>query len=191
MKHSIIIATDDAFSCRAGNNPAATTPHTITSGGTYLNTGSPATCTNSITKWSYCYYTGAATPGQIYTMIAAVWRLDSDSNTYQVIEGSNRTITLNPVATKAKVFCKEESLESTGYVSVMRDDDIIGVVLPSSNPIPVIGSNAGSGSSLMRHSQSLTAMDLPSSEFAGLTGTTLHLYSNLGKTSLCKTACTC
>ena len=138
---------------------------------------------NTITSWHYCYYTSEVSDGETYTMTVAVWRLDTSTNTYRVTAGSSRTISLVHTATFAKIFCMEEILGSADSVFVM-ENDLIGVVLPSSNPIPVISSDSSSSSSLMRHSQSVSAADLLSSEFTSLSGTALHLYGNLGGTLL-------
>ena len=75
---------------------------------------------------------------------------------YRLIQGTSRTITLTPIETKAKIFCKEEALDPVDYVLV-SEGDVIGVVLPSTNPIPVVSSNAGS---LRRHSWNVSPTDL-------------------------------
>ena len=147
-----------------------------------MNIANPVTCTdgNAITSWHYCYYPSAVTPGQTYTMTVAVWRLDTGTNTYRVVTGSSRTITLVPTQTLAKIFCVEETLDSADSVFVMQND-VIGAVLPSSNPIPVVSSDPSSSSSLMRHSQSSSAIDLLNSELTSLSGTALHLYGSISK----------
>ena len=161
-----------------GSNPPATAPRTSNVGGTYLNIGNPVACTdrNAVTSWHYCYYTSEVTAGQTYTMTVAVWRLDTSTNTYRVTAGSSRTLSLVHTATLAKIVCMEETLDSADSVFVM-ESDVIGVVLPSSNPIPVISSDPSSTSSLMTHPQNASATDLQlGSEFTSLSGTALHLY---------------
>ncbi len=137
-------------------------------------------CSDHITKWNYCYYTSDATAGQTYTMTVAVWRLDLNTNTYNVLTDTVRIITLQPVTTLAKIFCVEETLDPAEYVQVSQGD-VIGAVLPSNNPIPVIGSNTGFSFSLMKHSQNSATTNLLSSEFTTLGVTALHLYTTLGK----------
>ncbi len=138
-------------------------------------------CSDHITKWNYCYYTSDATAGQTYTMTVALWRLDSNTNTYNVITDTVRIITLQPVTTLAKIFCIEETLDPSEYVQVSQGD-VIGAVLPSSNPVPVIGSNTGSTFfSLMKHSHNSVAINLLSSELTTLSETALHLYTTLSK----------
>lgn len=168
--------------CRAGNNPSATTPVTNGLRGTYLNNNSAVNCPehNAVTSWHYCYYPSEVTPGQTYTMTVAVWRLDSSTNTYRVLQGSSRTISLVPVMTFAKIFCNEHILNSTDYIFILNED-IIGVVLPNTNQIPVVSSGADSSSFLIKHSQNMTASDLLSSEFTILSDVALHLYAKLGK----------
>ena len=169
-----------------GNNPAAMSPlSTSLLSGTYLNTDHPVNCAteNTITSWHYCYFTSGVTPGQTYTMTVGVWSLDTNTNVYRLTEGSARTITLVPVATLAKVFCVEETLEASNSVSVAQND-VIGVVLPNNNAIPVLTSNAAL--SLIRHSQAVTTPSLVASEFSTTSNRGLHLYSNLGMlTFLC------
>ena len=149
------------------------------SSGTYLNTNSPVNCVteNTITSWRYCYYTSETTSGQTYTMTVGVWRLESSTNTYMLIQGSSRTISLTHIITLAKVFCVEEMLDSVDYVFV-AGDDVIGVVLPANNPIPVLSSGT---STLLRHSASTLSTSRPATEFTTATNIGLHLYSNLGK----------
>ena len=168
-------------SCRVGNNPAATSPvSTSLLSGTYLNTDHPVNCAteNTITSWHYCYYTSGVTPGQTYTMTVGVWSLDAGANTYQLTEGSARTLTLVPVFTLAKVFCMEETLKDSDFISVSQND-VIGVVLPATNATtPVLSSTTST--SLLRHDQTTTSKSLSRSDFSAVTNTALHLYSNLG-----------
>ena len=111
-------------------------------------------------------------------MTVAAWSLEDD--TYRVIPGSSSTISLTPVMTHAKIFCIKETLDSANYVA-MAEGDVVGVVLPSSNPIPVVSTNADS-SQLMKHSQSTSATDLLGSEFTTISDSALHVYANLGMT---------
>ena len=74
-------------------------------------------------------------------MTVGVWSLDTNTNVYRLTEGSDRTITLVPIATLAKVFCVEETLEVSNFVSVTQND-VIGVVLPNNNAIPVLSAIA-------------------------------------------------
>ena len=88
-------------------------------------------CDGHITSWHYCYYTSAAVAGQTHTMTVAAWRLVG--GTYQLVQGTTRTLTLSPVQTLAKIFCVEEALDPADDVAVSMGD-VIGVVLPSTNP---------------------------------------------------------
>jgi hypothetical protein len=113
-------------------------------------------------------------------MTVGAWRLEA--GTYQLIEGTSRNVTLSPIATLqlAKIFCVEEALDPVDYV-LISSGDVIGVVLPSTNFIPVVSSNAGSGSTLRRHVQNTGTMDLIGSEFTTMSNTALHVYAKLGK----------
>ena len=168
-----------AASCRAGNNPTPSDSVTTHTSGTYLNTQYPVTCGNHITKWHYCYHTEAATPGATLSITVAVWSLDTATNTYIVSPSSIRNITLQPIQTLAKIFCVEESLNETEYV-VVSTGDLIGVVLPSNNVIPVISSNSESAIS-MKFSQSEVPLSFLKLELLNSTGIALHLYASIGK----------
>jgi len=80
------------------------------------------------------------------------------------------------------VFCVEEVLNATDYIFVLNGD-VVGVVLPSSNLIPVVSSNPGD-SSLMKHNHSVNLSSLLTSELISFPGFALHLYANLGKLKL-------
>ena len=167
--------------CQVGNNPAATYPvSTSLLSGTYLNTDHPVNCAteNTITSWHYRFYTSGVTPGQTYTMTVGVWSLDASETIYLLTAGSSGTITLVPVATLAKVICVEETLNPTDYIFVSQND-VIGVVLPATNAIPVLSSTTGVA--LTRHSQTTTSSSLVRSQFTSVSNSALHLYSNLGK----------
>ena len=115
-------------------------------------------------------------------MTVGVWSLDTNTNVYRLTEGSARTITLVPVAMLAKVFCVEETLEASNFVSVTQND-VIGVLLPNDNAIPVL--SASTGLSLIRHNQVVISSSLMASEFSTSSNTGLHLYSNLGMPITC------
>ena len=65
----------------------------------------------------------------------AVWTRDQNE-TFHLRNFTRISITHN--YTLARVFCAEHSLSIEDYLPV-SNDDIMGVVLPSVNPIPVIG----------------------------------------------------
>ena len=148
-------------------------------GGTYFNVESPVTCNNHITKWHYCYHTGAATPGSTLSMTVAVWSLDTDTNAYIVSPSSIRTITLQPVQTLAKIFCVEESVNQSEFVQVSLGD-VIGVVLPSSNAIPIISSSVDPLIAIKKHPRNESPVDLLQSDLSYLSSTALHLYATVG-----------
>ena len=180
---ALVDYTDVEDFCRAGSNPPASAP-TGSLSGTYLDTNNTAMCAGHITSWHYCYYPSAAVAGQTHSMTVAAWRLEG--GTYQLVQGTNRTLTLIPVQTLAKIFCVEEVLDPADHVAVSVGD-VIGVVLPSTSPIPVISSNtasplsSSSSSFLMRHPQTENTTNLMASEFRTLSNSALHLYAKLGK----------
>ena len=112
-------------------------------------------------------------------MTVAAWRLDTGTNTYRVTAGSSRTISLVHIDTLARIFCMEETLDSADSLFVM-ESDVIGVVLPSSNPIPVVSSDLSSNS-IVTHPQNASAVDLLNSELTSVSGINLHVFADLGR----------
>ena len=124
-------------SCTAGSNPAASVAVTTGLGGTYLNTRYPVMCDgNFITKWNFCYYTQNLINASKLNMTLAVWSKDHNET---VFPRYFTRISIIHNHTLAKVFCVEHSLSREDYLPVSQGDTV-GVVLPSDNPIPVIGS---------------------------------------------------
>ena len=113
-------------------------------------------------------------------MTVAVWSLHTATNTYIVSSSSIRTITLQPNQTLAKIFCVEESLSENDSVLVSTGD-VIGVVLSSSNAIPIVSSNANAPVSIMKHSQNENPIDLLQSDLIDLSNSALHLYATISK----------
>ena len=157
----------------------------VTSGlsGTYINTQYPVTCGNYITKWHYCYYTQEATPGSTLSMTVAVWSLNTATNTYTVSPSSIKTITLQPVQTLAKVFCIEESLNETEFVQVSQDD-VIGVVLPSSNAIPIISFSLESHKHVLKYSENETPVNVLQYNARKEDNVSMHLRATLSKLTI-------
>ncbi len=155
----------------------------ITSGfsGTYLNVGFPVTGKNHITKWHYCYYPQATTPGSVLSMKVAVWSLDVASNTYIVNPRSIRFITLTAVQTLAKIFCVQEPINQTEYVSVSHGD-VIGLSLHSANAIPIVGSSSLNSTTLLKvNTEKDFPSDMSEADLMTMTTRTLHLHATLGK----------
>ena len=126
-------------SCTAGNNPAASVAVTTGLSGTYLNTRHPVNCDgNFITKWHFCYYTQNLRDASILNVTLAVWSKGQYETSQFYPKGFTR-ISIIHNHTLAKVFCVEHSLFREDYLPVSHGD-IVGVVIPSVNPIPVIGS---------------------------------------------------
>ena len=172
--------------CSGGSNP----PPFIASisNGTYLNTDSPITCTDTITSWHYCYYPSAASDSQLtYTATVGVWRLNTATNQYELLPGSDYTLSLiQPASTPAKIFCKTEVLQSENYIRV-QTGDVAGVSLPTSNPLPIVASGA-TGYILMTHTALNAPMTLLISDLSQASNMALHLYPTIGKllfVSLC------
>ena len=101
-------------------------------------------------------------------------------NQYELLPGSNHNIQLvRPAGTPAKIFCKTEVLQSQDYVHV-QTGDIIGVILPTQNPLPLMAS-AATGYSLMRYS-GWADRALQMTDLSNESSMALHLYPTIGKT---------
>ena len=138
-----IIITIDNARCTAGSNPAASVAMTTGLSGTYLNTDHAVWCDdddNFITKWHFCYYTQNLTTGSTLSMtLAILWSSYESVDSYEFHPRRFTRISIIHNRTLAKIFCVEHSLSREDYLPVSHGD-IVGVVLPSDSPIPVIGS---------------------------------------------------
>ena len=168
-----------AATCRVGDNTPPSVVLISGLSGTYINTQYPVTCGNHITKWHYCYHTEAAISGSTLSMTVAVWSMDAATSTYIVSPVSIRTITLLPVQTRAKIFCVVTFLTETDYI-ILSHGDVIGMVLPSNNPIPIVSSQVSSEKYTMKHSQSDYPLNITQSNLLPITETVLHLYATIG-----------
>ena len=101
-------------------------------------------------------------------------------NQYELLPGSNYTLSLvQPDSTPAKIFCKREDLQSQDYVRV-QTDDVIGVSLPTLNPLPIVASGA-TGSSLMMYTALNAPAMLLTSVLSQVSNMALHLYPTIGR----------
>ena len=175
-----ILTLGSAIQCSGGSNPPPFTASV--NSGTYLNTASPITCTDTITSWHYCYYPSAATDSQLtYTATVGVWRLNAATNQYELLTGSDYTLSLvQPTSTPANIFCKTEVLQLQDYVRV-QTGDIIVASLPALNPLPLVASGA-TGYSLRKYSGLATRI-LQMIDLSEESNMALHLHPTIGKTS--------
>ena len=184
--------TDPVTRCSGGSNPPPFTPSVV--GGTYLNTASPISCSDTITSWHYCYYPSAAADSQLtYTATVGVWRLNTALNQYELLPGSDHTLKLVQSArSKATIFCKTEILDTLAYVLV-QTGDVVGVSLPNLNPLPLVASHA-IGYSLKISSEVSTMEVLDETELRNDLNKALHLFPTFGKctnTTHCHNNVTC
>ena len=99
---------------------------------------------------------------------------------FDLLPGSDYTLQLvQPVSTLARIFCKIEVLQPQDYVRV-QTDDVIGVSLPTQNPLPLVASDA-TGYSLMMNSALNTPATLQSASLSEGTNMALHLSPIIGK----------
>ena len=123
----------------AGNNPP---PSAVQQNirGIYLNMEFPAKHVGLLTAWHFCYYT-FSDPNMLrrtYTASVALWHPGNSSDQYDLVTGSITEIRLNPVATLATIYCTQMQLDSANHIEI-RQGDVVGVLLPPQNPIPLIG----------------------------------------------------
>ena len=98
-------------------------------------------------------------------------------NQYELLPGSDHTLELvQPESTPARILCKTEVLQASEYVRV-QTGDVIGVNVPTQNPLPLVASGATGYSLLMNGA-------LGSPGTAALSETSsmaLHLYPTIGE----------
>ena len=124
----------------AGNNPPPSAVQQNIQGNIYLNMEFPAKRVGLLTAWHFCYYTFSDpnTLQMTYTASVALWRPGNSSDQYDLVTGSITEIILNPVATLATIYCTQMQLDSANHIEI-RQGDVVGVLLPPQNPIPLIG----------------------------------------------------
>ena len=141
LNYSIIII-GQIQQLNGGSNPPPSTPYT--NSGTFINTNSPISAqsnANAITSWHYCYYPSAAADSQLtYTATVGVWRLNTATNQYELLPGSDFTLSEQPKSTLAVIVCRTENLQAQDYVSVQMGD-VVGVSLPEQNPLPMVATD--------------------------------------------------
>ena len=108
-------------------------------------------------------------------MTLAVWTRDQNK-TFHLRNFTRISITHN--CTLARVYCAEHSLSIEDYLPV-SNGDIVGVVLPSVYPIPVIGLGGGDTDILEYRSD----QNLKSTMYNSLTATSaiMHVEAVIGK----------
>ncbi len=168
---------ESEISCRGGNNPSSSRPDSRP--GIYLNTEFPAECDGVVTAWHYCYYPEDASDSDTtYTASVAVWRLDNTTDQYILLNGSITLIELQPVDTLARIYCTQEILVNSIEI---RQGDVIGVVLPTENPIPMIGMQSENESMILRRLGSDDVAQLRLDGPLAVVSRALHLYTDIGK----------
>lgn len=161
--------------CKVGNNPPSSTL-ALKISGTYLNTEFPAECDGVITAWHYCYYPRSVSANQrTYTANVALWRYDNSSHLYNLVDGSVTLIQLQPVNTLATIYCTQLGLSPVNYTKIRRGD-LMGVLLPLQDPIPLIGNDSDSNIMISRQ---LRLTNLTSSELRPERAA-MHLYAYVG-----------
>ena len=134
----------------------------------------PAENNGSVTIWHFCYYPAAINNSmQAHSAMVAVWRYDSNTEQYDIVNGSIGTLELQPNdGLLTSIYCTQQSVDNF----LIRQGDFVGVVMPSTYPIPLFGSNTDY--MLNSNTQQLSPMSMPAS---GLTSQqlALHLYADI------------
>ena len=143
--------------------------------GLYLDLAHPSQCHGLITILHYCYYPTGGAGSRSVTV--EVWRRFQPAADYSLVAGSSRTLAVTTETSLAAVICGTETLVEADYISV-NEDDVIGVRLPSSNPLPIVATKA-SGYSLTAVTSTrgvagfIALQDLPNQA--------LHLQADISK----------
>ena len=109
----------------------------------------------------------------------AAWRYDNQLAfaNLSVVNNSATTISLQQGFTIASIYCKVVELEPEKYFPIMKGD-LVGVTLPSTNAIPLIGRT--SDYFILVHSNTHETATLPLNSFEEHQ-LALHLYVDIGK----------
>ena len=109
----------------------------------------------------------------------AAWRYNNQSTfaNLSVVNNSATTISLQQGYTIASISCKVVELEPENYFPIMKGD-LVGVKLPLTNPIPLIGST--SDYFILVHTNTQETATLPLNSFEEYQ-VALHLYVDIGK----------
>ncbi len=98
------------------------------------------------------------------------------SSSVTVITESSIAVTLQPQYTIASIYCLVVELEPEDHF-ILREEDYVGVALPMSNPIPLVGNS--SDYTLWSSPHSGIEMSLLLDSLIQTTGS-LHVYAVIG-----------
>lgn len=160
-----------------GHNPPQSYRHQYIQARIFLNRQYPAQCDGWITAWTYCYYRSGVSQGNTYTATVAVWRFNDTTSEYNVVEGSITELMLQvDEPPLVNIYCKPKML-APEFIAI-RQGDIIGVLLPSNNAIPMVGISNLGGYQIWTSAMTLSNIPLGnlSSE-----SRSLHLYADIGE----------
>ena len=162
--------------CRIGSNPRASTAHMIS--GTYLNVDAPTECAGLITSWMVCYHPASAPDSDgaaIRAMASAsVYRPSEDGQEYRRINELPFPFLFVLDVSAAKIICQEWPLSSDSQLRV-NVGDIVGVVLPLTNPAPIL--STGVDGSRVLYSDSTGGELLSASQLRPQDGTAIHVHA--------------
>lgn len=165
--------------CRMGHNP--TRSQAFAGVGTFLNTEYPAECEGVLTAWNYCYYSAGLT-NVTYTATVAVWQLNELTDEYTVVEGSETVLTLQYEARSlsTRTYCRVVSLAADRHVTI-REGYVVGVVLPPTNAILMMGDNNVNGYMIWRDDTGVSAPSPASISLGSLSSVqrSMHLYVDI------------
>ena len=178
-QYSMCVNVGVDTSCRVGHNPTQS-GHFIRAQ-TYLNRQFPAECDGWITAWNYCYYRSGVFEGNTYTATVAVWRFNNDTSQYTVVEDSVTELMLQiDSRPNTDIYCRQEMLDPEYHIRI-RQGDIIGVLLPTTNAIPMIGNNNMDGYEIWVNETAALAPDPSNISLSSLSAElrSVHLYADI------------
>ncbi len=150
--------------------------------GILINSQFPAQGSGLVTSWNYCYYTDSVSFSGTYSATFAVWRNDSMSSSVTMVTDSSLTVTLQPQYTIASIYCLVVKLKPEDHF-IVREGDYVGVALPMTNAIPMVGTASDNTLLLTSFSTNLSTL---SSDSLIPAASSLHLYANIGKVTVGK-----
>ena len=163
--------------CRIGSNPQASTAHMIS--GTYLNADAPAECAGLITSWNVCYHPASAPDSDGAAILAvasaSVYRPSEDGQEYRRINELPFNFPFVRDVSATKIICQEWPLSSDSQLRV-NVGDIVGVVLPPTNPAPILSTGVD-GSRVLYSASTRGELELSASQLQPQDGTAIHVHA--------------
>lgn len=132
-----------------------------------------------MTAWHYCYYTDYVDEFEAnYTAHFAVWEYDISYLNLTIVKNTLTFVVLEPISTITNIHCKQVTLEPK-EIFFIKKGELLGVVLPPKNPIPLIG-HSSNHTIISFSNNHLTPSSIPLTNLS-TEKLAMHLYVNIGK----------